>query len=112
MADETKPPTYVLLSHSQVSSGPATLIHPVIQYQYADDSPLNILPTHPDEHVLVLNHDPAIPEPFVQSISNSLVVTSVKVDEAPGAAADDPHNLRNNSMFVIETASSDQYVVL
>jgi len=113
MADEPNPPFYLLLAHASLSNAPAgalsnTLGHPVIQYHYADDSPLSLLPSQPDEHVLVLNYDPKTAQPTVQSISESLVVTGLKAEEAPGAAADDTGATRNNSMFIIETTGNDQ----
>ncbi|KAF9535848.1 hypothetical protein CPB83DRAFT_901514 [Crepidotus variabilis] len=112
MADEPNPPCYVLLAHSSSTTAPVTLVHPIIQYHYADDSPLSVLPTQADEHVLVLNHNPTTDSAVVQSISSSLVVTGLKVEEAPGAAVDDTVNLKNNSMFIIETTSSDHSVHL
>lgn len=72
-----------------------------------DDSPLSILPTHPDENVLILNYDPISSQPTVQSVSDSLVTTGLMVEEAPGAAADEQ---KNTSMFVIETTTNDQWV--
>jgi len=107
------PPFYVLLAQSplsNVSTGALsnTLAHPIIQYHYADDSPLSILPTQPNESVLVLNYDPKSAPPTVQSITNNLVVNGLRVEEAPGAAADDSKKHRNISMFVIETTINDQ----
>lgn len=107
------PPYYILVSHSSVDNAApgapsSNFSHPVIQYQYQDDSALPLLPQHPDEHVLVLDYDPSAQKaPAVRSISRSLVVTGLKVDEAPGAAATDG---KNGHMFVIETTSDDQYV--
>ena len=109
------PPFYVLLAHSPLSNVPSgalsnTLAHPAVQYHYADDSPLSILPAHPDEHVLILNYDPNSTQPTIQSISDSLVTTGLSLEEAPGAAADDSKLQKNTSMFVIETTTNDQYV--
>jgi len=98
----SNPPYYILLANDG-----ALLGHPVIQYHYADDSPLSLLPTHPDEHILVLNYDPST-QPTVQSISQNLSVTGLKLEEAPGAAASDESRTRNNTMFIIETTSHDQ----
>jgi len=107
------PPFYVLLAHSPLSNVPSgalsnTLAHPVVQYHYADDSPLSIFPTHPDENVLILDYDPVSSQPTVNSISDSLVTTGLMLEEAPGAAADDSKVQRNTSMFVIETTTNDQ----
>ncbi|KAJ3561968.1 hypothetical protein NP233_g9868 [Leucocoprinus birnbaumii] len=109
------PPYYILVSHSSVNNAApgapsSNFSHPIIQYQYQDDSALPLLPQHPDEHVLVLDYDPSSQNiPTVKSISGSLVVTGLKVDEAPGAAVADG---KNNHMFVIETTSDDQYVAI
>ena len=114
MTDQPKPPFYVLLAHSSLSGLPScapsnTLGHPVIQYHYADDSPLSLLPAHPDEHVLIFDHST---NPTVKSISKSLSVTGLKLEEAPGAAAEDEAGARNDTMYIIETTSTDQYVVM
>ncbi len=107
------PPYYVLVSHSSVNSAApgapsSNFSHPTVQYHYQDDSALPLLPQHPDEHVLVLDYDPSSQDtPCIKSISRSLIVTGLKVDEAPGAAVTDG---KNNRMFVIETTSDDQYV--
>ncbi|KAJ7275330.1 hypothetical protein B0H12DRAFT_983835, partial [Mycena haematopus] len=81
------------------------LVHPIIQYHYKDDSPLALLP-QPAEHVLVLDYDPDTSDPpTVQSISPSISVTGLRVEEAPGAAAAaaDEGVVRNDRMFIIET---------
>lgn len=111
------PPFYVLLAHSPLSNVPSgalsnTLAHPTVQYHYADDSPLSILPTHPQESVLILNYDPISTQPTVQSVSDVLITTGLRFEEAPGAAADDSKVERNTSMFIIETTTNDQYVDL
>ncbi|OSD03509.1 hypothetical protein PYCCODRAFT_1476907 [Trametes coccinea BRFM310] len=105
----TDPPYYVLIAHSQSLSNPSappstTLSHPVIEYHYADDAPNSLLPQHPEEHVLVLDYDPARPgSPIVKSLSPDLAVSAVKVVDAPGAAVAGEPALRNNSMYVITT---------
>lgn len=107
------PPYYVLLAHSSLSNPPNTLAHPAIQYHHADDSPLSLLPTHPDDHVLVLHYDPESPAtPTVQSVSKDLVVTGLRIEEAPGAAVADETGTRNNAMFIIETTANDPYVCI
>ncbi|KAH9898478.1 hypothetical protein C8Q73DRAFT_788658 [Cubamyces lactineus] len=105
------PPYYVLIAHSQSLSNPAqppstSLSHPVIEYHYADDAPDSLLPRSPDEHVLVLDFDPARPgSPTVKSLSPDLAVSAVKVVDAPGAAVAGEPALSNNNMYVITTSS-------
>ncbi|KAI0735247.1 hypothetical protein C8Q76DRAFT_791816 [Earliella scabrosa] len=105
----TDPPYYLLVAHSQsllTASAPAStsLSHPLIEYHYADDPPDSLLPKQPGEHVLVLDYDPARPgPPTVKSLSPDLVVSAVKVTDAPGAAVAGEPALRNNSMYIIET---------
>jgi len=95
------PPYYILFSTQPATS--TSLGHPTIQYQYADDSPLSLLPQHPDEHVLLLEYDQGSSVPTVTSTSRTMAVTGVKVEEAPGAAvAEDRHNDR---MYIIEATS-------
>lgn len=106
----TEPPHYLLVSLSSLerSSGftSNSLAHANVEYRYADDSPLTLLPRHPDEHVLVLNHDPVKGEvPAVQSTSPHMAVTNVKVSVAPGASTGEDHT-RNDNMFVVEVVST------
>ncbi|KAJ3719699.1 hypothetical protein EV361DRAFT_949791 [Lentinula raphanica] len=96
------PPYYILFSTQPANS--SSLGHPTIQYQYADDSPLALLPQHPDEHVLLLEFDQTSSVPTVTSTSRTLAVTGIKVEEAPGAAvAEDKHNDR---MYIIEATTA------
>ncbi|KAJ7655105.1 hypothetical protein DFH06DRAFT_1474173 [Mycena polygramma] len=100
------PPYYLLCS-----SSPAALVHPTIHYIYQDDPIVGLLP-RPAEHVLVLDYDPdtAAP-PTVQSISPSISVTGLRVEEAPGAAAaaaEEGDVARNDRMYIIETTTSAQ----
>ncbi|KAI0757074.1 hypothetical protein C8Q80DRAFT_1131881 [Daedaleopsis nitida] len=104
------PPYYVLISHSQSLAGsvPASssLCHPIIEYHYADDPPASLLPQHPTEHVLVLDYESAqsgVAAPTVKSLSPDLIVSGLKVTDAPGAAVAGEPALRNNSIYVIET---------
>jgi len=111
----TEPPYYILYSSSPISTSipgaPSTSLgHPTIQYQYADDSPLSLLPQSPDEHVLVLDFDPAASPPTVRSISRNIAVTAVKVAEAPGAAAEDEPK-RNDRMYILETTTVEDKCV-
>ncbi|KAL9716074.1 hypothetical protein Ac2012v2_000518 [Leucoagaricus gongylophorus] len=107
--NQSLPPYYILVSHSSVdNTAPGTpssnFSHPIIQYQYRDDSAIPLLPQHPDEHVLVLDYDPSPKFSTVKNISGGMVVTDLKVDEAPGTTVADG---KNNHMFVIETTSDD-----
>lgn len=107
-----EPPRYVLVSHGTLADGTAgagapsaALSHPIVQYHYADDAPLAVLPRFPGERVLVLDHDPnAEGAPSAKSISDALAVMAVKVTDAPGAGVldDEPGNKK---MYVIETMS-------
>ena len=105
------PPYYVLVAQSHALGGPATaaptsLSHPAIEYHYADDVPGALLPQVPGQQVLVLDYDPGRPgPPTVRSLSHDLVVSSVKVTDAPGAAVAGEPALRNNNMYVIETTT-------
>ena len=113
---EPKPPYYILVSHSplDLQATSSTLTHPVVQYHYADDSPLALLPHTPDEHVLVLDYTDLTSSavestgvPAVKSISRMLAVTAVKVSEAPGAAAahEELQINRNDNMYIVETCT-------
>ncbi|KAF9229491.1 hypothetical protein BS17DRAFT_771528, partial [Gyrodon lividus] len=105
------PPYYIIVAHSSLQhisscQSSSTLAHADIEYRYNDDSPLLLLPRHPDEHVLVLNHDPANPtRPTVKSASSQLALSGMKVLPAPGASADEDAN-RNDHMYVLEVAST------
>ncbi|KAJ3923017.1 hypothetical protein F5877DRAFT_32472 [Lentinula edodes] len=105
------PPYYILFSTQPANS--SSLGHPTIQYHYADDSPLALLPQHTDEHVLLLEYDQTSPMPTVTSTSRTLAVTGIKVEEAPGAAvAEDRHNDR---MYIIEATTvlaEDKFVMI
>ncbi|KAJ7225807.1 hypothetical protein GGX14DRAFT_422456 [Mycena pura] len=109
-----QPPFYILCAHS--TSVPAlpnpALVHTTVQYHYADDDPLAIVP-HTGEQVLVLDYDSSDSNtsalPTVQSISPSVAVTNVRDEEAPGAAAaaaDEGDLTRNDRMFIIETTAA------
>lgn len=115
MTTSTEPPYYLLVSHSSFQHSPGlssnSLAHASIEYRYADDSPLILLSRHPDEHVLVLNHDPAKGDtPTVQSTSSHMAVTGIKVSVAPGASANEEHSA-NDNMYVLEvTSTSDDHL--
>ncbi|KAL0950953.1 hypothetical protein HGRIS_007705 [Hohenbuehelia grisea] len=114
MADS--PPYYILFSHNSFSGAAnttavpqsATLGHPTVQYHHTDDSPHALLPKSSDEHVLILEHDPSSPStPSVKSISQDMIVTGLKVTDAPGAAADEGGPPKNDRMYIIETIMTD-----
>ena len=115
MTTPGQPPFYILCEHSTTHPSPPsnTLAHPTIQYHYADDSPLALWPQHPNEHVLVIDYDPtSATQPTVQSMSKDLAILSLKIEEAPGAAAADGNDLKNDKMYLIQTTATDPYVVL
>ncbi|KNZ73476.1 hypothetical protein J132_03240 [Termitomyces sp. J132] len=109
----SQPPHYILFSHSSISAAnsgsPSSVLgHPTIQYHYANDSPSVLWPQHPNEHVLVLDYPHSPDEsPTVQSLSKDLVVTSLKIEDAPGAAATNVSDSRNDKMYIIETTATD-----
>ncbi|KAJ7130069.1 hypothetical protein C8R43DRAFT_1025670 [Mycena crocata] len=91
------PPFYILCST------PA-LVHPTIEYHYTDDNPRALVP-RPSEQLFVLDyHDDT---PTVQSISPDVAVIGVRVEEAPGAAADAGDASRNDRMFIIDTSAAN-----
>jgi hypothetical protein len=115
MEQQHKVPHYVLVSTSSgaqpttaTGSVAPVLSHPVLQYYYANDSPLSLLPKFPDEQVLVLDYDPLNP-PYTraQSISGSSAVTGIKVTDAPGAGSAEGDVCWSKSMFVLETTTFD-----
>src|SRR5262245_34815272 len=106
------PPYYILVSQSplppHIPGAPsAALSHPIIQYYYADDSPLSLLPQSVDDHVVILDYHPAAPTPTAKSISRNLAVTGLKVAEAPGAAAADDDLKKNDRMYILETTTCE-----
>lgn len=111
MEQTTDPPYYILVSQS--SNGPhgipstsTTFSHPTVEYHYADDSPQELLPRCPGEHVLVLDYNPdGNTAPTVHSLSSDLAVTGLKVSEAPGAGIAENGATKNDQMYVLETIS-------
>lgn len=107
------PPQYVLIASDGVR-GPAssTLAHPaIIHYQYADDAPVNIIPPPGGQHtILVMEFDESDPtgQPTVRSLSGDVVVSGIKVLEAPGATAARSPGTEgrgvNPNMYVIQTS--------
>ncbi|KAI5999009.1 hypothetical protein EDC04DRAFT_3075103 [Pisolithus marmoratus] len=98
------PPYYVLASHNTLQLGtsaqaPSILGHVNIQYHHANDSSLSLLPSHPDEHVFVLYHDPDNPAaPTIKSTSSQFALSGVKVLQATGASMDEN---KNPNMYVL-----------
>ncbi|KAI6014309.1 hypothetical protein EDC04DRAFT_2755521 [Pisolithus marmoratus] len=109
------PPYYVLASHNTLQSStsaqaPSILGHVDIQYRHADDSPLSLLPNHPDEHVFVLFHDPASPAaPTIKSTSSQFALSAVKVSQALGASMDED---KNPNMYVLQNRHRHIYRTL
>jgi len=101
--DHPPPPHYVLFSHSTAATAttPATntLGHPIIQYQFSDDSPLNLLPQRPDEHVIVLELD-GTGTPQARSLSKSIGIAGVRVEDAPRAA--DSSEAKDSKMHIVD----------
>ncbi|KAI6007970.1 hypothetical protein EDC04DRAFT_2778991 [Pisolithus marmoratus] len=102
------PPCYVLASHNTLQSSTSAqassiLDHVDIQCRHADDSPLSLLPSHPDEHVFILYHDPDNPAaPTIKSTSSQFALSGVKVSQAPGASMDED---KNPNMYVLQVTS-------
>ncbi len=65
------------------SPSTASLVHPIIQYHFADDSPKDILPRHDGEAVIILDYEPGKVAPLVESASKNIAVTGIKVTDAP-----------------------------
>ncbi|KAJ6534418.1 hypothetical protein B0H10DRAFT_2246920 [Mycena sp. CBHHK59/15] len=83
------PPFYILCARTSLAAptpAPA-LVHPAIQYHYADDPPLALLP---------------IPQ---STFSPAVAVTALRIEEAPGAAADAVPR-RNDRMYIVETTAA------
>ncbi|KAI6007957.1 hypothetical protein EDC04DRAFT_2778826 [Pisolithus marmoratus] len=109
------PPYYVLASHNTLQSSTSAqassiLAHVDIQYRHADDSLLSLLPSHPDEHVFVLYHDPGNPAaPTIKSTSSQFALSGVKVSQAPGANMDTD---KNPNMYVLQNRHRHIYRTL
>ncbi|KAH6917213.1 hypothetical protein BKA70DRAFT_1251622 [Coprinopsis sp. MPI-PUGE-AT-0042] len=104
----SRPPYYVFVALNNTSTSQptssTTLRHPRIQYHYADDSPLSLLPEHPDEHVLLL--DAGISTATVHSISPELITTGLKIEDAPAASTVDATD--GSRMYIIEAARDER----
>ncbi|KAI0053290.1 hypothetical protein FA95DRAFT_1568632 [Auriscalpium vulgare] len=108
-----KSPYYLLVSHAAqpAATGLSSILlsHPVIQYHYADDSPLSLLPRFPAEQVLVLDHDPT-PDatPRARSIAGRATVTDVRMTDAPGAGATPDDQGKSRKMFILQTTGFEE----
>jgi hypothetical protein len=98
------PPHYILFAHRANALG-----HPAVQYHYADDNPAALLPASPDEHVLVLDHNPDSPHPpTVMSLSPKIAVTNIRIEDAPGTSIDEDGQIKaSEKMHIIETSLAD-----
>ncbi|KAL4068217.1 hypothetical protein V8B97DRAFT_870394 [Scleroderma yunnanense] len=119
MASLVSPPYYLLISHNTLQQSVSAqctnvLAHADVEYHYADDSPLALFPHHPDEHVLVLYHDPDnTTNPTIRSTSGQFAVSGVNVLPAPGAGADEEDANRNTNMYVLRvTSTADDHASL
>jgi hypothetical protein len=105
----SRPPYYVFVAVNNTStSQPTSLRHPRIQYHYADDSPLSLLPEHPDEHVLLLDAGIASATATVHSISPELITTGLKIEDAPAASTLDATD--GSRMYIVEAARDERSV--
>ena len=112
-SQNTGPPFYVLVSHSSLPTqhatgpqSPPTLVHPVIQYHFADDDPRALLPRFPGEKVIVLDHVPESPEgSSAQALSGNAVVTGVQVAETANVRENSTNE--NEKMYIIDLISTE-----
>ncbi|KLO07572.1 hypothetical protein SCHPADRAFT_836480 [Schizopora paradoxa] len=106
-------PYFIMLSQSTMplaGENPSTssLVHPVIQYHFADDNPHDILPRYDGESVIILDYERGRVPPLVESASKNIAVTGIKVTDAPPSSVpSDGETRRNDNMFIIETISDD-----
>ena len=118
---QVKVPHYVLISSSSraqpTAASAATaavpiLSHPILQYHYANDRPLSLLPESASEQVLLLDYDSLNPTSTrVQSISGNAAVTGIRVTDAPGAGSAEEDACWSGKMFVLETTTFDSRFV-
>ena len=119
---QTKVPHYVLISSSSraqptpvgaaAAAAVPILSHPILQYHYANDRPLSLLPGSAGEQVLLLDYDPLKPASTrVQSISGNAAITGIRVTEAPGAGSAEEEASVSSKMFVLETTTFDSRFV-
>ncbi|KAL5519128.1 hypothetical protein ACEPAH_811 [Sanghuangporus vaninii] len=102
-----EPPLYLLtqpLASSSAQSA-ANFAHPVIEYQFADDPPSNLLPKSDAETVIIVDYGDNDAVPVARSLNRELAVAGVKVTPAPGAG--DGETRRNDMMYIIETLAAE-----
>lgn len=111
------PPRYVLVSQSNLPSSTgltndtapsSVLVFPAIQYHYADDPPLALLPSSKDSPpYFVMDWDPnsAARDLVVRSLSDTVSIVGLKAVPAPGMSDTVEHDV-NTNMYVVETVSS------
>ncbi|KAL5534425.1 hypothetical protein ACEPAG_887 [Sanghuangporus baumii] len=104
-----EPPLYLLtqpLASSSAQSA-ANFAHPVIEYQFADDPPSNLLPKSDAETVIIVDYEDNDAVPVARSLNHETAVAGVKVTPAPGVgAAGDGETRRNDTMYIIETLAA------
>ena len=121
---QVKAPHYVLISSSSWAQPTAAtavaaaaaavpiLSHPILQYHYANDRPLSLLPENAEEQVLLLDYDPLNPASTrLQSISGNAAITGIRVTDAPGAGSTEEDVCWSSKMFVLETTTFDSRFV-
>ncbi|KAF8271340.1 hypothetical protein EI94DRAFT_1720386 [Lactarius quietus] len=116
---QVKVPHYVLVSSSSraqpttaaAAAAVPILSHPILQYHYANDRPLSLLPKSGGEQVLLLDYDPVNPASTrVQNISGNAAITGIRVTDAPGAGSAEEDACWSGKMFVLETSTFDSRV--
>ncbi|KAI9445150.1 hypothetical protein H4582DRAFT_1913579, partial [Lactarius indigo] len=115
---QVKVPHYVLVSSSSraqpttaTAAAVPILSHPILQYHYANDRPLSLLPGSTGEQVLLVDYDPLSPASSrVQSISGNAAITGIRVTDAPGAGSAEEDACWSSKMFVLETTTFDSRV--
>ena len=121
---QVKVPHYVLISTSSGAQPTAAtaattaaaavpiLSHPILQYHYANDRPLSLLPESGGEQVLLLDYDPQSPASTrLQSISGNAAITGIRVTDAPGAGTAEEDACWSSKMFVLETTTFESRFV-
>ncbi|KAL5535347.1 hypothetical protein ACEPAF_3441 [Sanghuangporus sanghuang] len=105
-----EPPLYLLtqpLASSSAQSA-ANFAHPVIEYQFGDDPPSNLLPKSDAETVVIVDYENNDAAPVARSLNRELAVAGVKVTPAPGVgAAGEGETRRNDTMYIIETLAAE-----
>jgi hypothetical protein len=116
---QVKVPHYILISSSSRAQPIGTtaaavpiLSHPILQYHYANDRPLSLLPESGSEQVLLLDYDPLSPASTrMQSISGNAAITGIRVTDAPGAVSAEEDACWSSKMFVLETTTFESRFV-